>query len=51
MSELIRIEVPEFKGLEKSKAKQIKDTFEPMVKMLSDFETALLDKVIAHINK
>jgi colicin import membrane protein len=37
---------PELKGIEKSKAEQIKATFEPMAKMLSEFEQAY-DQVIA----
>ena len=36
--ELIKFETPELQAIEKSRAKQIKDTFEPMVKMLTDFE-------------
>lgn len=40
MSNLIQIEAPELQVIEKSKAEQIKSTFDPMVKMLSDFEEA-----------
>lgn len=40
MSDLIKLESPELAGVEKSKAQQIKATFEPMVKMLEDFEAA-----------
>ena len=39
-NELIKVEFPEFKGIEKSKAQQIKDTFLPMSEMLSEFESA-----------
>lgn len=38
--ELIKFETPELQAIEKSRAKQIKDTFDPMVKMLTDFETS-----------
>lgn len=36
--ELVSFEVPEFANIEKSKAQQIKETFEPMAIMLSEFE-------------
>jgi len=38
MKNLIKIDTPELQVIEKSKAKQIKETFEPMVKMLQSFE-------------
>ena len=37
-SQLLTIDAPELSVIEKSKAEQIKATFEPMAKMLSDFE-------------
>lgn len=37
-TEIVNFETPELLAIEKSKAKQIKETFEPMVKMLEDFE-------------
>lgn len=37
-NEVLIIEAPELAGVEKSKAKQIKETFEPMVKMLAEFD-------------
>jgi len=37
-NEIVKLEAPELQGLEKSKAEQIKATFEPMAKMLSEFE-------------
>jgi len=39
-NEIVKLEAPELQGLEKSKAEQIKATFEPMAKMLSEFEDA-----------
>lgn len=36
--ELIKIDAPELQGVEKGKAEQIRATFEPMAKMLSEFE-------------
>lgn len=39
-NELIKIDTPELNGLEKSKAQKIKETFEPMAVMLSEFETS-----------
>lgn len=36
--ELVKIDTPELKVIEKSKAEQIKAAFEPMAKMLSEFE-------------
>lgn len=35
---LVKLESPELEVIEKSKAEQIKQTFEPMVKMISEFE-------------
>lgn len=37
-TEIVKLETPELEGLEKSKADKIKETFEPMAKMLSEFE-------------
>lgn len=37
-TEIVNFETPELLAIEKSKAKQIKETFEPMVKMLENFE-------------
>lgn len=37
-TEIVNFETPELLAIEKSKAKQIKETFEPMVKMLETFE-------------
>ena len=37
---IIKIDMPELKGIDKSKAEQIRATFEPMVEMLSEFEGA-----------
>lgn len=39
-NELIKIDTPELNGLEKSKAQKIKETFEPMAVMISEFETS-----------
>lgn len=36
--ELVKFDAPELNGLEKSKADQIRSTFEPMAEMLADFE-------------
>jgi len=38
--EIVKIDAPELKVLEQSKAEQIKKTFEPMAKMLTGFEEA-----------
>lgn len=38
--ELIKIDSPEFEGLKESKALKIRKVFEPMAKMLSEFEDA-----------
>jgi hypothetical protein len=40
MSDLVLNKAPELQGVEKSKALQIKQTFEPMTKMLEEFENA-----------
>lgn len=40
MNELVKFNTPELQGVEKSKAEQIKATFEPMAEMLSEFEDA-----------
>lgn len=37
---IVKLEIPELQVIEKSKAQQIKKTFEPMVEMLQDFESA-----------
>ena len=37
-NELIKVELPEFKELDKSKAQQIRETFLPMAEMLETFE-------------
>lgn len=37
-TELVKFDTPELQVIEKSKAEQIKSTFEPMVEMLSEFE-------------
>lgn len=42
MSNLVKLEAPELQGLEKSKAAEIKATFEPMAKMLEEFEAVVL---------
>ena len=39
-TELVKLDTPELQVIEKSKAEQIKATFEPMAKMLSEFEDA-----------
>lgn len=39
-TEIVNFEMPELLAIEKSKATQIKETFEPMTKMLYDFEGA-----------
>ena len=41
----VTLETPELKELEKSKANQIKMTFEPMAKMLSEFENQYNDVI------
>lgn len=38
MNELVKFDTPELQVIEKSKAEQIKATFEPMAEMLSEFE-------------
>ena len=37
---LVKLDAPELEGIEKSRANQIKKTFEPMVLMLAEFEAA-----------
>ena len=44
-NELMKIDAPELQVIEKSKADQIKATFEPMVLMLSEFEDAFNELV------
>jgi trichohyalin len=39
-TEIIKFNAPELEAIEKSKAEQIRSTFEPMVEMLADFEDA-----------
>ena len=41
--EIVKLEAPELNAIEKSKADQIRATFEPMVKMLDEFETQYSD--------
>lgn len=50
MSDLLVIDAPELNGVEKSKAEQIKATFEPMAKMLAEFEQEY-NNVIAEASK
>lgn len=38
--EIVKINAPELAAIEKSKAEEIRATFEPMAKMLSEFEEA-----------
>lgn len=45
-TEIVNFETPELLAIEKSKAKQIKETFEPMVKMLETFEESF-NKIIS----
>lgn len=45
-NELMKLDVPELQVIEKSKAEQIKSTFEPMVKMLSEFEEQFNEVVL-----
>jgi hypothetical protein len=47
MSELIKLDNPELSAIGESKAKQIKTTFEPMVKMLEEFEDAFNQIVLS----
>jgi len=47
---LVKLETPELQAIEQSKAEQIKATFEPMVQMLSEFETQF-NKVVAESEK
>jgi len=49
-NKLMNLETPELQGIEKSKAKQIIDTFKPMSEMLTNFENAY-NKVIAESEK
>jgi len=49
-NEIVKLEAPELQGLEKSKAEQIKATFEPMAVMLSEFETQF-NEVVAESEK
>lgn len=39
-NEIVKLETPELEAIEPSKAKQIKQTFEPMAEMLAEFEKA-----------
>jgi len=45
-NEIVKIDAPELQGIEKSKAQQIRKTFEPMVEMLEGFEDAF-NKIIS----
>lgn len=45
MTQLVKLDTQELSGIEKSKAEQIKKTFEPMVKMLEGFEEAYSDVI------
>lgn len=49
-TKLMKFETPELASIEKSKALQIKETFEPMAKMLAEFEDAY-NMVIAESEK
>lgn len=40
MTQLVKLETPDLQGIEKSKAEQIRATFEPMAVMLEGFEAA-----------
>jgi len=42
-TELVKLDIPELQVIEKSKAEKIKATFEPMTKMLLEFEKAFLE--------
>ena len=42
---IIKLETPELQSIEKSKAQQIRETFEPMVEMLEGFEKAFTEVV------
>lgn len=42
-TQIIKLESPELALIEKSKAEQIKNTFEPMVKMLKGFDVAFIE--------
>ena len=42
-NEIIKIDAPELNGVEKSKAEKIRQTFEPMAVMLSEFEKSFND--------
>ena len=44
-NEIVVFDAPELETIEKSKAQKIKDTFEPMAKMLSSFEDAFNEVV------
>jgi len=39
-NEIVKFDTPELQSIEKSKAEQIKTTFEPMAEMLTEFEEA-----------
>ena len=45
MVNLLKIDAPELKGLEQSKAEKIKKTFEPMAEMLTSFEKSYNDLI------
>lgn len=50
MSDLVKLDAPELQVIEQSKAEQIRSTFEPMVKMLAEFEQQY-NEVIAESEK
>ncbi len=50
-NEIVKLNVPELQAIEKSKAEQIRATFEPMVKMLSEFESRYNDLMSIPLDK
>ena len=53
-TEIVKFDAPELGAIEKSKADQIRSTFEPMADMLNQFEDAynsLIEKTKAGIDK
>lgn len=53
-NKIIKFDIPELQVIEKSKAEQIKATFEPMVEMLAEFESVynnILNEAKKEINK
>lgn len=49
-NEIVKFDTPELQVIEKSKAEQIKATFEPMAEMLSEFEDAF-NSIVAEADK